>query len=51
MFAKIKEFANKHQEEIILLIGVILVSSLSFALGHITALQEAKEPIRIEQVE
>ena len=48
MLEIIKEFIKKHQEEIILLIGVILISLLSFAAGYITAAQEMKEPIQIE---
>jgi hypothetical protein len=48
MFEKIKEFIKKHWEEIILVIGVILISLLSFALGYIVAKQEEKQPIQIE---
>lgn len=49
MLTKIKEFVKNHQSDIILLIGVVLISLLSFALGYITAKQQGKEPIRIEQ--
>jgi predicted negative regulator of RcsB-dependent stress response len=49
MFKKIKEFIKEHWEEIILVIGVILISLLSFAIGYITAKQEEKEPIKIEK--
>jgi predicted negative regulator of RcsB-dependent stress response len=49
MFEKIKEFIKEHREEIILVIGVILISLLSFAIGYITAKQEEKEPIKIEK--
>ena len=48
MLAKIKEFVKVHQDDIILLIGVILISLLSFAAGYIVAKQQEKEPIRIE---
>ena len=34
--------------DIILVIGVILISLLSFAMGFIVAKQQAKEPIKIE---
>lgn len=51
MLAKIKEFVKKYQADIILVIGVILISLLSFALGYIIAKQEEKEPIKIEQPE
>jgi len=48
MFEKIKEFLKNHSEEIILAIGVILISLLSFAIGYIVAKQEQKQPIEIE---
>lgn len=51
MLSKAKEIVKKHQEEIILLIGVILVSLLSFAAGYLSANKESKEPIRIEQAQ
>ncbi|MCP6719308.1 MAG: hypothetical protein KJI71_03695 [Patescibacteria group bacterium] len=46
--AEIIEFLKRHQDDIALLIGVILVSLFSFALGYIVAKQEEKEPIKIE---
>lgn len=49
MLAKIKQFVKKYQKDIILVIGVILISLLSFALGYIVAKIEEKEPIKIEQ--
>jgi len=48
MLAKLKKFVKKYQNDIILLIGVILVSLLSFAAGYITAKIQDKEPIKIE---
>ena len=48
MFEKIKEFIKNHWEEIILAIGVILISLLSFAIGYIVAKQEQKQPLEIE---
>jgi len=48
MLTKLKEFFKKYQAEIILVIGVILISFLSFAIGYIVAKQEEKEPIQIE---
>jgi len=48
MLAKIKQFVKDHQGDIILVIGVILISLLSFALGYIFAKQQEKEPIKIE---
>ena len=48
MLAKIKEFVKKYQADIILIIGVILISLLSFAAGFIVAKQQEKEPLKIE---
>jgi len=48
MLAKFIQFVKKHQADIILVIGVILISLLSFATGYIVAKNYAKEPIRIE---
>lgn len=48
MLTKIKEFVKSHQNDIILLIGVVLISLLSFAMGYIAAKQQEKEPIRFE---
>jgi len=45
---KIKQWIITHQNDIILVIGVILISLLSFALGYIVAKQQEKEPIKIE---
>ena len=48
MLTKLKEFVKIHQEEIILFIGVVLISLLSFAAGYIAAKQQEKEPIQFE---
>ena len=47
MLAKLIQFVKNNQSDIILVIGVILISLLSFALGYIVAKQE-KEPIKFE---
>jgi hypothetical protein len=48
MLSKIIQFVKKYQADIILFIGVILISLLSFAAGYIVAKQQEKEPLRIE---
>ncbi|XOB40643.1 MAG: hypothetical protein ACKKMR_01345 [Candidatus Nealsonbacteria bacterium] len=45
------QFFKEHQDDIVLLVGVILISLLSFALGYIIAKQQEKEPVRIEYKE
>jgi len=49
MLSKIKQFVKEHQGDIILVVGVILISLLSFAMGYIVAKQQEKEPIVIEE--
>ncbi len=48
MLAKFIQFVKTHQEDIVLVIGVILISLLSFAMGYIVAKQQEKESIKIE---
>jgi hypothetical protein len=48
MLSKIIQFVKSHQADIILLIGVILISLLSFAMGYIVAKTQEKKPIKIE---
>jgi len=48
MITKVKEFVKEHQNDIILLIGVVLISLLSFAMGYIVGKSQEKEPIKIE---
>ena len=53
MIPKILKFVKTYQQDIILIIGVILISLLSFAIGYITASEEynQKQPIEIEKFE
>ena len=48
LLSKISNGAKIYQSDIILVIGVILISLLSFAMGYIVAKQQEKEPLRIE---
>jgi len=50
MLAKIIQFVKENLADIILVIGVILISLLSFAAGYIVAKQQEKEPIRFEEI-
>ncbi|MEK7510084.1 MAG: hypothetical protein AAB567_00800 [Patescibacteria group bacterium] len=47
MLAKLIEFVKRHQSDIMLAIGVLLISLLSFAVGYLTAREQFKEPIQI----
>ena len=51
ILARIIEFVKRHEIDIILAVGVILISLLSFAAGFLTAKEQFKEPIRIEEIQ
>lgn len=46
---EVKQWIVEYQSDIILVIGVILISLLSFAAGYIFSKQQDKTPIKIEQ--
>ena len=48
MLTKLVKFVKRNQADIILIIGVILISLFSFAFGYITAKEEQKEPLKFE---
>ncbi|MEK7542192.1 MAG: hypothetical protein AAB524_00650 [Patescibacteria group bacterium] len=48
---KLIEFVKRYETDIILATGVALISLLSFAVGYLTAKEQLKESIRIEQIE
>ena len=47
---KIKDFVKGNLADIILVIGIILISLLSFAAGFIVAKQQEKEPLILEEI-
>ena len=49
MISKIKEFVKTNEGSIVLGIGVVLVSLLSFAVGYLAAREQLKGPIMIEE--
>lgn len=51
MLSKINQFVKTHQNDIILVIGVILISLLSFATGYIVAKKQENESMRKENEE
>jgi len=50
ILSKIKKFVKEHQADIILVIGVVLISLLSFALGYIVAREQEKTPLIFEEI-
>jgi len=49
MLAKIKEFVKTYQSEIVLFVGVVLISLFSFLTGYLVAKQQEKQPIQIQE--
>ncbi len=47
---KIKKFIQENQDDIILSIGVILISLLCFALGYLLATHQQKQPLQFEEM-
>ena len=50
ILTNIKDFVKNHLDDIILIIGVILISLLSFAMGYIVAKQQEKELLKIKEI-
>lgn len=48
MIAKLIQFVKKYQADIVLFIGVILISLLSYAVGYMVAQGQEKEPLQFE---
>ena len=46
----IQDWLRKHESDIILGMAVLLISLLSFAAGYLTATEQLKEPIQIENL-
>lgn len=51
MLSNFKQLVKDNQNDIIMIIGVVLISLLSFATGYIVAKQQNKKPIQIEYYE
>tara|TARA_Y100000310_G_scaffold289850_1_gene316531 strand:- start:2428 stop:2616 length:189 start_codon:yes stop_codon:yes gene_type:complete len=49
ILARIKKFVKTYEKDIVLAIGVVLISLLSFAIGYLVAKEQFKQPLYIEQ--
>ncbi|MDD5606525.1 MAG: hypothetical protein PHN37_01520 [Candidatus Pacebacteria bacterium] len=47
MLSKLLLFVKKHQSDIILIIGVILISLIAYAVGFLHGFEQAKPEIEI----
>jgi hypothetical protein len=50
MLAKAKLFLNDRRKEVVIFILFFLISTISFALGHLSAGQSARSQIVIEKI-
>jgi len=50
MLSDLKKIVKNYKIDIILLIAVILISSLSFAIGYIIGENQGKESLNMEEV-
>ena len=51
MLSKFIKFVKTNQTDIILVIGVILISLFSFAMGYLSAEKEKEFPLIFEQID
>jgi hypothetical protein len=49
MLAKTKEFVKTYQKDVVLILGVALVSLISFAAGYLVAKDQLKGSVIIER--
>ena len=49
MLSKFVEFVKHYQSDIILVIGVILISLISFAAGYLVAKDQLKGPVQVQE--
>jgi len=49
MLKQIAQFIKENQRDIVLVIGVVLISLISFAAGYLVAKEQLKGPVYIEQ--
>lgn len=47
--SRIIEFVKTYQKDIVLVIGVILISLISFATGYLVAKDQLKGPVQVEE--
>lgn len=48
---KIKQWIKNNQKDIVLFVGVILISLFSFAMGYLVCKEELKQPLIFETIE
>jgi len=49
ILTKVQEFVKIYQKDIVLVIGVILISFISFSTGYLIAKDQLKGPIQVQE--
>ncbi|MCH7828570.1 hypothetical protein IH982_01710 [Patescibacteria group bacterium] len=49
ILTKIREFVKVNQKDIVLVLGVILISLISFAAGYLVAKDQLKGPVQVQE--
>ena len=49
MLTNIKEFVKTYQKDIVLVLGVILISLISFSTGYLVAKDQLKGEVQVEE--
>ena len=49
MLTKIQEFVKTYQRDIVLVLGVILISLISFSTGYLVAKDQLKGSIQVQE--
>jgi len=49
ILTKVQEFVKTYQKDIVLVIGVILISLISFSTGYLIAKDQLKGPIQVQE--
>ena len=49
MLSKIVEFVKEYQKDIVLVLGVILISLISFSAGYLVAKDQLKGSVQVQE--
>ena len=44
------QFVKMHKNDIVLVVGIVLISLSSFAIGYLVAREDLRQPIEIQEI-